>query len=576
MCNNKTPKNEQEQQRKKVAIYIRVSTAYQVDKDSLPMQRKDLIAYAELILGIPDYEVFEDAGYSGKNTDRPSFQAMMTKIRRHEFSHVLVWKIDRISRNLLDFSQMYAELQKLRVTFVSKNEQFDTSTAMGEAMLKIILVFAELERNMTSERVTATMISRANQGQWNGGRTPYGYDYDPDTSTFSIREDEAAVCRIIKDDYLQYHSLVHTSRLLNEQGFITRSGSKWSPSTVWIIVSSPFYTGTYRYNRYKGSEHRTPNSEDEWVLVPNHHPAIYSTQEYEAMADIRFDNDRQKNSPGKQCVRSNTYVFGGICFCGKCGSKLVSTPGRIQSDGYRTSIYSCPNRRKTKDCDNPSMNDLQIGEFVLNYVLNMLNAKRTFSTIHTPSELETRLLAGSNFSKIDHIEESGLNDFFNLLSRYSSDSSYVFAMKKTRKKKAAINPELDALRKEKERQERAIQRLQNLYLYSDASISEKDFILRKAEILSNLAEIQKKLGMLNRSVDNSLSDEEFVKQASHLLITSRLNTKEYIYYKKFAQSVSSDVLQTYMQSIIDNIQTYDGHIVRIVFKNGLTHQFIWK
>ena len=144
-----------------VAIYIRVSTMYQIDKDSLPMQRKDLIAYSNLILNTDDYTVYEDAGYSGKNTDRPQFQKMMTDIRSHKFTHLLVWKIDRISRNLLDFASMYAEIKELGVTFVSKNEQFDTSTAMGEAMLKIILVFAELERNMTSERVLATMISRA-------------------------------------------------------------------------------------------------------------------------------------------------------------------------------------------------------------------------------------------------------------------------------------------------------------------------------------------------------------------------------------------------------------------------------
>ena len=134
-------KNERPQ---KVAIYIRVSTAHQIDRDSLPMQRKDLVSYSELILGISNYKVFEDAGYSGKNTDRPAFQEMMGQIRKGEFSHLLVWKIDRISRNLLDFSQMYKELRRLRVVFVSKNEQFDTSTAIGEAMLKIILVFAEL------------------------------------------------------------------------------------------------------------------------------------------------------------------------------------------------------------------------------------------------------------------------------------------------------------------------------------------------------------------------------------------------------------------------------------------------
>ena len=128
---------------KKAALYVRVSTDMQADKDSLPMQKRDLIAYSDLILGIQDYVIFEDAGYSGKNTDRPAFQQMMERVRQKEFSHVLVWKIDRISRNLLDFAATHKELKDLGVTFVSKNEQFDTSTAIGEAMLKIILVGAK-------------------------------------------------------------------------------------------------------------------------------------------------------------------------------------------------------------------------------------------------------------------------------------------------------------------------------------------------------------------------------------------------------------------------------------------------
>ena len=154
-----------------------------------------------MVLGIKDYVIFEDPGYSAKNTDRPAYQRMMERLRTGEFSHLLVWKIDRISRNLLDFAQMYAELKRLGVAFVSKNEQFDTSSAIGEAMLKIILVFAELERNMTSERVTAVMLSRANNGQWNGGRVPYGYDWNKETKTFSIIESEASIVRTIYNMY---------------------------------------------------------------------------------------------------------------------------------------------------------------------------------------------------------------------------------------------------------------------------------------------------------------------------------------------------------------------------------------
>ena len=561
----------------KVAIYIRVSTAHQVDKDSIPMQKKDLIAYCQLILGTDNYVIFEDAGYSGKNTDRPGFQEMMGRIRRGEFTHVLVWKIDRVSRNLLDFAEMYEELQSLRVTFVSKNEQFDTSTAIGEAMLKIILVFAELERNMTSERVTATMISRANSGQWNGGRIPYGYSYDFETKTFSIREDEASICRELKEIYLEKKSLVYTARTLNQNGRKTRSGASWSPHTVWIIASSPFYAGIYRYNRYKGTESRSVNPEDEWVLVPNHHPAIFTIEEHEALLATLKSNARMLENPiGKSHAPRNVHIFQDIAYCGKCKNKLVSTPGKKHADGYRPSNYSCPLHRKSNKCDNSTVNDIIIGEFVINYILNMLNAKKTFSSINTPEELQKHLLIGSTFSNISHIEENGLNEFFNLLSRYASDQSYVFAIKKTRKKKATVNPEIATLKKEKEKQERAMQRLQDLYLYSDKSISEKDFILRKSEISDHLKNINAQLGLANQSPDSVLSDEDFIKQASHLLIQKELTDRKYIYYKKLASTVDPEILKTYINTILDSVYVIDGRISSIVFRNGLSHQFIYK
>lgn len=562
--------------KQKVAIYIRVSTTYQVDRDSLPMQRKDLIAYASLILGIEDYEIFEDAGYSGKNTDRPAFQEMMKKIRNGGFTHVLVWKIDRISRNLLDFAEMYNELQDLRVTFVSKNEQFDTSTAIGEAMLKIILVFAELERNMTSERVTATMISRANNGLWNGGRIPYGYNYDPEKTEFSIRDDEQKVCQMIKDDYIKFRSLVHTSRILNDAGYKTRAGADWSPAAVWIIVSSPFYAGIYRYNRYKGTENRTENPEDEWVMVPDHHPAIFTLEEHEIMLSILEENARNRRSVGKSHHTDNIHIFSGIAFCGKCGSKMVSTPGKLHVNGYRPSNYSCPKHRKTKECDNSTVSDTIVGEFVINYILNMLYAKKNFSSINSPEELERVLLFGNTFSEIEHVEDNGLHEFYNLLSRYGSDDSYKFSIRRKTKKKAAVDPEIETLRKEKEKNERAMSRLHDLYLYSDATMSEKDFIIRKTEISKKLEEINSMLGMVTRGSESTLSDEEFVRQASHLLISKELSGKRYIYFKNLAQNVSPEILRTYIDTIIDSLTLVNGHVTSIVFKNGLSHKFIYK
>lgn len=558
---------------RKAAIYIRVSTSYQADKDSLPMQRKDLTAYAELVLGITDYVVFEDAGYSGKNTDRPGFQEMMKRIRKHEFSHVLVWKIDRVSRNLLDFAQMYQELRRLRVVFVSKNEQFDTSTAMGEAMLKIILVFAELERNMTAERVRATMISKANSGEWNGGRVPYGYTYDKDKAVFSINDDEAAICKEMKDDYIKNKSLLHTAKFLNSKGYHTRSGAEWSANAVWLILSSPFYCGTYRYNKYRGTEHRSINPEAEWVLVQDHHPAIFTQEEYSIMSSYRKTNSRYIHTTG-QSHYGATHIFGGLVYCGKCGSRMDSSPGRThQKDGYHPSLYTCPIKKKSKDCNNPSVNDTVIGEFVINYILNMLNAKKSFSTISTPDELQRRLLYGSTFKSVKRIDPDGLNEFFNLLARYRSDDSFSLFPGKARKKHAAVNPELQSLRKEKEKQERALQRLQDLFLYSDNSMSEKDFIIRKQSIISRIEEINSKLGMVSDSFGSSLSDEDFVKQASHLLISSYLKDKEYIYFRDLAVNTSDDVLRTYMTTILDSIIVDDSKIVSITFKNGLTHKF---
>ena len=303
----------------KAALYLRVSTEYQADKDSLPMQRKDLVAYSTLVLGIEDYVVFEDAGYSGKDVERPAFQQMMSRIRKKEFTHVLVWKIDRISRNLMDFSNMYQEFQDYGVTFVSKNEQFDTSSAMGEAMLKIILVFAELERKMTAERVMATMVSRANSGQWNGGRIPFGYEYDPKKKEFSIVEHEAEVCRKLRDDLLEYRSLAHTSRLLNSLGFRTRAGFEWSPTTVWIIASSPFYYGAYRYNRYRvySKSKRTERPKNEWVIIKDHHPAIFTEDEHERLLAILQSNSRRADGMKEYQISKNSHVFSGIAYCGK-------------------------------------------------------------------------------------------------------------------------------------------------------------------------------------------------------------------------------------------------------------------
>ena len=233
-----------------VALYVRVSTGYQVDKDSLPFQKKELKNYCEHVLHIDKnrIEVFEDAGKSGKNTNRPGFERMMKKVRAGQISHVIVYKIDRISRNLVDFSLMYDDFKYNRVTFISLNEQFDTSSAIGEAVLKIILVFAELERKLTSERVKDVMIGRALSGQWNGARVPFGWEWDEEAKFPKHSETEAVFARLMYDLYEETRSTCKVRDYCNTHDVPTKRGGEWTSKTVADFIRNPMNRGDYRYN----------------------------------------------------------------------------------------------------------------------------------------------------------------------------------------------------------------------------------------------------------------------------------------------------------------------------------------
>lgn len=558
---------------KKAALYVRVSTNYQVDRDSLPMQRQDLITYAKLMFGIEDYVIFEDAGYSGKNTERPEFQHMMKRIRNGEFTHLLCWKIDRVSRNLLDFAAMYQELKDLNVTFVSKNEQFDTSTAIGEAMLKIILVFAELERNMTSERVTATMLSRAQNGLWNGGKVPYGYSYDKESKSFSADLEESVIVHKIFDIYTEHHSIVTVARTLNEDGYTTRANNTWSPVSIFTILTNPFYKGIYRYNHYKDPGLKVEKDQSEWIEVPNHHPRIISDDQFGYVNKIMQQNSRSKRLPGQKHSSSRVHIFGGLLYCNSCGLLYTSSPCRMQACGLRPSKYACPNLRKQKSCTSKSVSDPVIGEFLMNYVLNMMHARDSFSSIHSPEDLEWALLRGQTFSSIDHIGREGVESYFHMLTTIPLNGKRIRKPKKV----ATIDPELKRLRAEKRKTERALERLVNLYLYSEDSMSQKDYSIRKSALEDYLKEITENLSMIDRSSNNEIiSDENFIKRASYFIINKELADKNYIYFKKMQMDMDPEILRDFFHEIIDSVVMEQNQVKEIVFRNGLAHVFYYK
>ena len=570
---------------KKAALYIRVSTLYQIDKDSLPLQRSDLINYCKYALDIDKYEVFEDAGYSAKNTDRPAFQQMMARLRSGEFSHLLVWKIDRISRNLLDFSEMYVELKKLGVTFVSKNEQFDTSSAMGEAMLKIILVFAELERNMTSERVKAVMISKAKDGQWNGGKVPFGYDWDKESKSFSINENEAMAVNQIYDLYEKEQSLLLVSRTLNERGFLTRRGRAWSPTTVSSILNNKFYAGTYIYNKY-GVDPDTGNvsrqiikDESEWVVVEDHHPAIVGAERQARVSAILERNRRSNHRDGKKYVRKNTHIFAGLLYCAYCGGQMQATIDRARNDGYRPSIYACSRKRRFNDCGNKYISDVVIGPFVLNYIANILKAQKSFGKTTSVDAFEKKLLRGAMFFDVLHIDTFGLTEMYDMLREENSGEAVYSAVKRSkRNKQKEESNERDLLLAEKHRNERALQRLKSLFLYSDETISESDYLVEKKNLTDAMDKIDKRIKEIDKSsVEQfSLSDDEFMEKASTFIMTNALQGKRYIDFEEMIKTIDTKVVKNFVVSIIQKIVIKDGRILSICFKNGIEHKFLYK
>lgn len=561
---------------KRAAIYVRVSTQYQVDRASLPVQRSELVNYAKYALDIPDFVIFEDAGYSAKNTDRPDYQQMMARIRTGEFSHLLVWKIDRISRNLLDFAAMYSELKQLGVVFVSKNEQFDTSSAMGEAMLKIILVFAELERNMTAERVSAVFLSRANDGIWNGGKVPFGYAYDKQTKAFSILEDEAKTVRLIYALYESSKSLVTVSKALNERGIKTRSGSEWSPTTVHTMLSNPFYSGTYRYNYRNESDphHHVPKKKEDWILVKNHHPAIVSPEHQAAVELILASKSYGKNQTYQ---RKNIHAFAGLLTCGYCGSTMAATIDRARADGWRPSVYICSRRRMSNDCQNKYVSDVTLGPFVLNFFANLIKASNSFGKSTSIETLEKKLLRGDTLSIVDHIERPGLEELYNHL-RSGFDEKPFDSLAVNAAEASSDVQERDLLLADKRRLERALKRLNAIYLYGDEEIPGKDFILDRKSITDSLQQIDDRLKELDAAAvfDVSLSDDEFMEKASQFILTQQLLDKRSVNYEKFIRKIDPRIVKDFLNETVSNFCIKDGLTTSILLKNGIELRFCYK
>lgn len=239
------------------AIYARQS----VEKaDSLSIQGQIDLCRKEAREG---YKVYKDRGYSGKNTNRPAFQQLMSDVERGLVHKIIVYRLDRFSRSIADFGQLWEVLNQHQVEFVSINETFDTSTPMGRAMLNIIMVFAQLERETTAERVRDNYYQRVKLGSWPGGPAPYGFSIgklpgpDGTLAPGLVPNGQAAIVEQIFTSYAQPEATLGTvARFLNDQHIPGPRRATWDNVALSRILHSPLYVmadeDVYLYYQAKG------------------------------------------------------------------------------------------------------------------------------------------------------------------------------------------------------------------------------------------------------------------------------------------------------------------------------------
>lgn len=559
--------------KRKAALYVRVSTKYQIDKDSLPLQRKKLKEYCKMY-DIEEYQIFEDDGYSAKNTDRPNFQKMMDCIRKGDYTHLIVWKVDRVSRNLLDFATMYQELKERKVTFISLNEQFDTSTPIGGAMLKIILIFAELEREMTSERVTAVMLDRAENGLWNGNRPPLGYVLDRQTMLLSPEPEEKETVKMIFDLYEKLKSCRKVARFLQQNGVSPKFHDEWLPEYIRRTLRNTVYIGTYTYNRYEF--HGSKRPENEWIIKENNHPAIISRDQFDRCNEI-LDKNATSRDVSELRQTKHIHVFGGKLACNLCGGNMNASKDKERENGLHPSVYRCGRRARQMDCDNKRMiSDLSLGPFIFNYTANLARIQKNASGIDSPESLEAALLSGDEFSGVKLAPECLSVTFSMLTNRNIGKGCFSPDMGESGNQEGQLEDRIAYLEREKEKYKNAISRLTDLYMFDPDAITKEEFSARKREITKKIREISRQITDLKESGGSGHADLAFIRKASAFLVAQRITSDEHIDYMQMAVDLDNKIMKDFINQIIDKIFIQNGRIMRIRFASGLEHDFIYQ
>ncbi len=369
-----------------VAIYTRKSKLTDTG-DSIHMQidyckRYIYLNHPNEILNIT---VYSDEGFSGGNIDRPDFQKMMVAARANALDIIICYRLDRISRNIADFSLTYQTLEKHHVQFISVKEQFDTSTPIGRAMLNIALVFSQMERETIAERIGDNLKALAKKGQWLGGTTPLGYvsqkvDYTSDTGRtkhyfeLALKADEAEIVKLIYRQYHKLGSITQVERYLMAHHIKTRNNKYFSPNVIRNILINPSYCAAtleaYHYfmqldchvtfkpeqctsdfallafNRLGAN--KVLRKPEDWIIALGSHPPIIDADEWlntQKLIQTNHTYDFGKRVADKT---SKVGMLSKLLYCGACGAPMRITNQAVLADGSKSYIYRCSNKLRSK------------------------------------------------------------------------------------------------------------------------------------------------------------------------------------------------------------------------------------
>ncbi len=366
-----------------------------------------------------DIIVFEDEGFSGGNLNRPAFKKMMEAAQAHQMQTIVVYRLDRISRNISDFASLIEQLGRLDIAFVSIREQFDTSNPMGRAMMYIASVFSQLERETIAERIRDNMHELAKTGRWLGGTTPTGYTSESVQSVtvdgktkkackLKLIPEEAEIVRKVFALYATCNSLTLTESALLQQGIRTKTGRDFTRFAIKSMLQNPAYLiadaqayqffvdnqadlfsepsafdgvhGMLAYNRTDQQKGRATIQlpVDQWIVSVGQHEGIIDSQTWLA-AQQALQANKVK---GFRRPRRNEALLTGLLYCG-CGHRMSpKLTARTDANGEFIYSYVCKMKERSRrsQCDRPNAYGNSLDRAVVATIKTLSEDSPTFAT----------------------------------------------------------------------------------------------------------------------------------------------------------------------------------------------------